>query len=104
MYLSEFSGCCGISIIEGFHGSPKEKRIQQIFDGSMEEHMSTGAGLILITLNEKQQKEGWEELVLKKGFKVLMKSFKNPRHDSKIRIYYKRTPKAKQIDDDDWDF
>lgn len=99
-YLTEFGGCCGINIIEDFWHTCKEE--EKELKLSLKDHMSTGAGMVLISLNKKQ-KTKYHRMLLRNGFEVLQDKFPNPRHKgSMITLYRMLTPDAKVVEPEWW--
>lgn len=97
MRLSEFPNCCGIHVIHHFEeNNPKEYQLFYEQDPverlreCEEQHHNHRAGLLLVALADYQWR-GWGPFLKKHGYNVL-DQFKNPRHGSRIRLYYKKTP------------
>lgn len=99
-FLGEFEGCCGINILHNFNGNIRdEERALKINE---EEHDRERAGLLLIALTASQKKT-YGPMLKRNGYTQLIKSFKNPRHGSKLTLYKKLTPNPKTPEDEDDD-
>jgi hypothetical protein len=91
-YLNEFPGCCGISVIEGFEDIDyTEEELKH----NLQEHRDEYRGLILVALADYQIKD-FGPFMTKNKFKPLMK-FRNPRHNSMITLYAKKTPRKRMV-------